>query len=170
MDYSTHNIRGELYREACDRGKTLSFRIISNSMSPLIEVGDVVRVSRAEASRVRIGDVVAFQDGQKVVVHRIIGRSWSKQQLIFRHRGDGGAVSRKIPAKNLIGRVSAVKKRGIEISLDAPRYVIGGRVMGLRLRFLDILAEMRPRSLGFVLHMAMKPIWKLCRRPLLWRP
>ncbi|KPJ66688.1 MAG: hypothetical protein AMJ43_07355 [Coxiella sp. DG_40] len=139
-------------------------------MYPLIEVGDVVRVSRAEPSRVRIGDVVAFHNGQNVVIHRIIGKSWLKQQLIFCHRGDAGAASGKIPAKNLIGRVSVVKKKGKEISLDAPRYVIGNKILGWRLRLLDILVKMRPRSLGFILHLALKPIWKLCRRPLLWRP
>jgi hypothetical protein len=170
LDHDAHNIRGELYREACDRGKTLSFRIISNSMSPLIEVGDEVRVNRAEMSRVRIGDVVAFHEGPKVVVHRIIGRSWSKQQLVFRHRGDAGAVSGKIPAGNVIGRVYAVKKKGKEISLGAPRFVIGGRVMGWRLRLLDIFTGMRPQSLSYILRLTMRPVWKLCQITLLWRP
>jgi len=73
LDCKAQCILGEMWQEACERGGSLSFKVVSGSMSPMIEVGDVVTVGRADHSRVRIGDVVAFQDGQNVVVHRV---SW----------------------------------------------------------------------------------------------
>ncbi len=169
LDGKTHNVMGELCREACDKGTILSFRIVSNSMNPLIEIGDVVKVRRAEPSRVSIGDVVAFHDGPTVVIHRVIGKGWLRKQLIFRHRGDAGAVSGRIPAKNLIGKVSVVKKKDNEISLDAPGYAISNKLMGWRLRLLDMLGGIRPKSLSFILHQSLRPAWKLCRKSLLRR-
>lgn len=135
----------------------------------MIEVGDVVMVGRADHSRVRIGDVLAFQDGQNVVVHRVIGKSWSNQQLSFHHRGDAGTSSGKIAAQNVIGRAIVVTKEGREIRLDSGRHIIGNRILGWRLRVLDNLDRIRPSRFGIILHQALRPLWKMCRSLLFWR-
>jgi len=163
LDVKNQCILGKMWLEACGKGKSLSFRIASGSMSPMIEVGDTVKVSRAEPNRIHIGDILAFQDGQNVVVHRFIGKSWSNRQLVFHHRGDAGAFSGKIPAQNLIGRVTAIEKEGRKICLDSVRLVLGNRVLGWRLRFIDVLSHHQYHGVGVGIRMVFRPVWKLCR-------
>ncbi len=167
LDGKTQSVLMEMWREACSSGGSLSFKISSASMRPMIEVGDVVRVGRVEPSRVRVGDILAFQDVQNVVVHRIIGRRWSGQQLIFRHGGDAGGLSGKIATQHLIGKVLAVKKEGREISFDTRWLTLSNRVLGWRLRFIDTLGRMHPGLPRAVMHQALRLPWKLCRRILL---
>lgn len=134
----------------------------------MIMEGDVVRVSTARPSEIRIGDVVAFQSGQRVLVHRVIGKSVLNQQIIFRHMGDAGTSSATVAARNLIGRVSAVKKNGHEISLDRSWYTIGNQILAWRLRLKDSLGRQH-RPIGVGLRFVLRPVWKLSRSLLFWR-
>jgi signal peptidase I len=163
LDSKTQRILGEMWQEACEKGKNLSFQIASGSMSPLIEVGDVVKVSRAEPSQIRIGDIMAFQDGQNVVVHRLIGKSWSNRQLTLRHMGDASLFSGRIPAQNLIGRVTSIEKGGREIPLGSARPIIANRVLGWRLWLIDALSRRQYWRIGLGLRMLFRPVWRLCR-------
>ncbi len=164
VSHNAQRLLEEMWQEAYDRGRGLRFRVASGSMYPLLEVGDVVKVTRAEPSRLRIGDVVAFQNGRSVVVHRIIGKSWSNQQLSFRHRGDAGVSSGNIAAQDIIGRVSVIEKEGREIFLDTPRYIISNKILGWRLQLVDSLGRTKHRHISIGLRLALRPIWRLCRR------
>ena len=169
LDCKIQSTLGQMWREACKKGRNLSFKIVSSSMSPIIEVGDVVKVGRVEPSRIRIGDVVAFRDGQSVMVHRIIGKSLSNAQLTFRHMGDAGASSGKIAAQNLIGRVAVIEKEGREIRLDSRRHIMSNRILGWRLRLVDTLGRVQHRHISIVVRLALRPMWRLYRRLLLRR-
>jgi hypothetical protein len=135
----------------------------------MIEVGNVVKVNRAEPSRIRIGDIVAFKDGQNVVVHRIIGKSLSDAQPNFRQMGDAGGPSGKIVAQDIIGKVTVIEKAGREIRLDSRRHIMGNRIFGWRLLIVDTFGRMQNRYISMVVHLALKPIWRICRRLLIWR-
>lgn len=159
----------EMWQEACGTERNLSFRVISGSMRPLIEVGDVVKFTRVEPSRVRIGDVVAFQEGQVVVVHRIIGKKWSNQQLLFHHRGDAGAGSGTVPARNLMGKAYVIEKGEREIFLDTPRRVLSNRILGWQLRLGDTLRRAKHKRISQGLRLALRPVRRLFRSLLLLR-
>jgi hypothetical protein len=156
-----------MWREACERGRSLNFKMVSGSMSPMIEVGNTVKVSRMEPSEIRIGDLVAFQDGQNVAVHCVIGKSWSNQQLSFRHRGNAGGLSGEITSQNLIGKVLVIDKEGHQIGFDSRRYIVSNRILGWRLRLADILGRMRLGLLRIALHQVLRLPWNLCRGLLL---
>ena len=158
-----------MWQEACDKGTTLHFKVISGSMSPLIEIDDVVKVNKVEPSEVRIGDIIAFQVGQNVMVHRIIGVNYSNKQLVFRHMGDAGAASGKITESKLIGRVLAIEKEGHEISLDTRWYIISKKIMGWRLQLLRYLGRIRYPYINRIIRLSLRPIWRLYRQLLLWR-
>jgi hypothetical protein len=153
----------EMWQEACNRGGRLSFRVVSGSMEPTIRVGDRVRVTRVEPSRLRIGDIVTFRDGQNVMVHRIIATSRTNGQVTFRHRGDDGAASGTFAVGNLIGKVYAIEKDECETPHDTPGYALTDRVLGWRLRIKDSLGRTQHRRIGAGLRLALRPIWRLCR-------
>ena len=161
------NLLPEMWQEVCERAGSLSFRVVSGSMEPLVGVGDKVNVARAEPSRLHIGDIVAFRDGQNVLVHRVIGRSRSDGQFTFRHRGDAGTVSGIFTANNLIGKVCAIEKDKREINLEAPRYTISNKILGWRLRLKDSLGRSRYTSISNGIRIILRPMWRLCRSLLL---
>ena len=45
--------------------------IVSESMKPTLNIGDIVLICKAEFSKAKIGDIVAYFDGEKVVIHRV---------------------------------------------------------------------------------------------------
>ena len=159
----------EMWQEARTKGASLSFRVVSGSMSPLIKAGDLVRIARIEPSRIAIGDVVAVQEGQEVVVHRIIARRWSGEDLLFCHRGDAGVGSRTVSAQDLIGRAYSVERGQQQIRLDSRRQIIGSRLLGWLLRLDDRFRRSGYGHTSRVLRLALKPWLKLCRGVLLRR-
>ena len=163
VDNNTQTILTEMWQEVCRSGGTVSFRISSASMSPTLEVGDIVTVNKVEPARIRVGDILAFQVGQNVVVHRITGKSRWHQQRSFHHRGDAGGLTGNIEARYIIGKILSVKRDGHEISLDTPWFSLSNRVLGWRLHFVDTLSRLRPGILRMVVHQVLMLPWKICR-------
>jgi len=91
------------------KGAAFRFKALGGSMSPFIRNGDVVTV--APVARPRTGDVAAFrrpEDG-RLVVHRVVAVR-SDSLLI---KGDNiDSPDGRIPASNVVGRVSRVERNG----------------------------------------------------------
>lgn len=158
------NILGEMWQEACSRGNVINFRIISNSMSPVINAGDVVKVSKIKHTDLKTGDIVACRDGRNIIIHRIIAKHIVNGQQVIRHRGDAGIGSGLVPIENLIGKVVIIKKDDDEIYLDTPWYLIRNRVLGYRLKIKDSIDRIPLRLFSKILHRLLRPIWRLFRR------
>jgi len=152
-----------MWQEACEQGGILSFKIVSGSMRPIIKTGDVVKVTRTEPSTVCIGDIIAFQDGQHVVVHRVIGKSYSNQQIIFHHRGDAGVSSGYVTAQNLIGRVTTIERKGHATIFESLRYSTINCILVWQLRLADRLRRTKHRCIGIGLRSILRPAWRPCR-------
>ncbi len=160
---------GEMWQETCQKGASISFKVVTGSMSPLIEVGDTVRVSRVESSGIRTGDIIAFQDGQNVVVHRIIGKIRTNRQTGFRQGGDAWGPSAELEEQNIIGRVLSINKGGRDISLDTPRFMITNKILVWRGQIKDRLNRKQTGFPGVVLSETLKPVWRLSRKMFFWR-
>jgi signal peptidase len=86
------------------------FTILSGSMQPMLDVGDVVLDERITPLEARRGDVVTFPDqsrGGALVTHRV-ERLWREgAEVHFVTRGDANtAVERwTVPASGSVGRV-----------------------------------------------------------------
>jgi len=169
LAYNNGNIPAEMWREACDRGTILHFKVVSGSMSPLVEVDDVVMVSKAEPSGIKVGDIVAFREENYVIVHRIIDKTFSNSQIKFRHVGDNGGIPRELVAEDIIGLVTAIRKGDREIRLDSRWNSISSRILVSRLKFIDSLGRMKYKHLGSVIRLILRPFWRINRRILLWR-
>jgi signal peptidase I len=162
-EIDVQSVRLEMWREMCRSGGSLSFKILSGSMRPTLEVGDIVKVSGVEPSDVHVGDILAFRVGQNAVIHRIIGKSRFDRQLIFRHRGDAGGLPATIEEKNIIGKVLSINRNGLEIPLDTLRVTFSNKILGWRLHFIDTIDRMPPGLKRTVIHQTLRLPWRLCR-------
>jgi hypothetical protein len=165
-DFISHDVLRDMWREVCERGKTVRFKMISGSMSPMIEVDDIVTVSHAEPSALRIGDVIAFMDNRNIIVHRIVDVKRSEGKYHFRHKGDAGVASGMIAMENVIGRVTIVEKEGRDIHLGSLRYRITGKILGWRLKTVYSLGNMKFRRIGSGIRFVVRPFWRVCRNVL----
>lgn len=163
LDCKEKEILAEMWQEAYQNGKSLSFKVISGSMRPMIEVGNVVRIIRVPASSIHVGDVVAFQADEKIVVHRVVSKSKSNREIKFRHMGDACRTSEKFLPEHLIGKVITIEKDGREINLDSPGHTLLKKLRVLRSRFIDTVYRMKNRHTRVVLLKKMRPLKSVCQ-------
>jgi signal peptidase len=88
-----------------------SLTVMSGSMDPTLQVGDVVIVDQISPLDARIGDVVTFRDPSepsRLVTHRIRDIEISNGVVRFVTKGDANTSIEhwKIPTNGTIGRVS----------------------------------------------------------------
>jgi hypothetical protein len=106
----------QLIRPVLARGAAFRFRAKGSSMAPLIQDGDIVQIAPLERP-LRFGEVAACLVGesQQLVVHRVVGRQGSRVYTL----GDGtwGEPEGPISGEAVLGRVSAVERRGRRVRL-----------------------------------------------------
>lgn len=87
-----------------------SYVVLSSSMSPTIDAGDVVVVRDADPSAIETGDVITYRsptDADRRVTHRVVAvQSWDGGPA-FRTKGDANeeADAALVPAENVVGVV-----------------------------------------------------------------
>ncbi len=84
-----------------------SLVVLSGSMAPAIETGDVVAVAPIAPASARVGDVVTFEHHGKLTSHRARAIERRGDEVLFTTQGDAntGQERWKVPADGRIGRV-----------------------------------------------------------------
>lgn len=98
-------------KELLAEGQSVKINVTGRSMDPTFKDGkDVLVISPFEADKLSVGDVVLFDRGDTICVHRIIARSG--ERLVI--RGDGNPKHALEPAKvsDVIGLVTGGTFRG----------------------------------------------------------
>lgn len=81
------------------------FNVVSGSMEPEIPVGSVIYVKATDPVDVKKGDIIAFENGDSVVMHRVVDNK--QVEGTFVTKGDANAIEdlAEIPYASLIGIV-----------------------------------------------------------------
>lgn len=116
-----------------DRESTLKLYAAGNSMRPMIKQGDILVVKSTPSERVRIGDIVVFDTGQELCVHRLIMKYLrSNNRYIFVTKSDKTfKTDMPFTDKKLIGRVVNIQKGGVILNPDSIFWTIVNRALGL---------------------------------------
>ena len=83
--------------------------VLTDSMYPMIESGDLIICNTAEADEIKVDDVISFYDpmgsGTSVVTHRVMEVIVDDGEIQFRTKGDNNNAedTALVPAENLIG-------------------------------------------------------------------
>ena len=95
--------------EVPDIGGVLPMVVLTDSMYPEIESGDLIICTETEAKEVKVNDIISFFDpasnNSSVVTHRVVEIIEQDGKISFRTRGDNNNTDDKdlVPADNLIG-------------------------------------------------------------------
>ncbi|OGW51563.1 MAG: hypothetical protein A2Y81_08965 [Nitrospirae bacterium RBG_13_43_8] len=103
--------------ELFEKEKKGWFRVISGSMSPLVEINDRVLVKKEREIGLR--DIILFGYQDVLVTHRVVGRIYENGRLYLLQKGDRGGSASKIPSESVLGRVVAIEKNGRLLRLDS---------------------------------------------------
>ena len=90
-------------------GGTFPLIVLTDSMYPEIESGDLIICNTAEADEIKVNDIISFFDpasnGTSIVTHRVIEVVEEDGDVFFRTQGDNNNTEDKelVPAENLVG-------------------------------------------------------------------
>lgn len=81
--------------------------IMSGSMRPSIDVGDMVLVRDVNAESVVEGDIVQYWNGDEMVVHRVVDIEYDRNERVFVTKGDANSTpdSEPVTARQIQGEV-----------------------------------------------------------------
>jgi len=83
-----------------------TFSIISGSMAPEINIGDLIIVKKDENMEYKANEIVSFKQDEDIITHRIVKIRKEKEKVYYITRGDNNEVNdAKIEAKEIEGRV-----------------------------------------------------------------
>jgi hypothetical protein len=103
----------ELGKELAANGVCWRFEARGWSMYPMIKAGDVLEVRPISWRNVRLGDVLFYRSGERMLAHRVIGCFGGEPGNSIRARGD--AFLQEDPPvcePDVIGRVDAIYRPG----------------------------------------------------------
>ncbi|QFU84636.1 signal peptidase I [Natronorubrum aibiense] len=90
-------------------GAEYSFVVLSGSMAPAIEAGDVVVVADRDPATIETADVITYVRGSEEtpVTHRVVGVEETEAGLAFETKGDANSDvdASLVPAANVLGVV-----------------------------------------------------------------
>lgn len=82
-------------------GGVMPLIVLTDSMYPVIESGDMIICRTAEAEDIRVGDVIAFFDpagnGTSIVTHRVLEVTEQNGQIAWRTKGDNNNTEDRLP-------------------------------------------------------------------------
>ncbi len=93
-----------------------TYVIISGSMEPNYNIGDIVIAQETNSKDIKVGDVISFREGENVVTHRITRKITEGNNRFFKTRGDNNNtedrwdVSLNSIEGKVIGKIPAIGK------------------------------------------------------------
>jgi len=105
----------EIHKEL---GKTSTFKCEGKSMLPLIIPESVVSIEHLPAEKIRLGDIIAFRGSSNLIVHRVIKKYTNQGNLFFLEKGDNNLRARIVEAKNVLGKITKIRRKRKSIILD----------------------------------------------------
>jgi hypothetical protein len=99
-----------LFIEAVRQGQASWFRVASQSMLPLLRLGDEVYIQPAQAHEIGIGEIAAFETSAGLVIHRIVCTQQTTQTFRLLQMADVELLPSWVKEQALVGRVVGIRR------------------------------------------------------------
>jgi signal peptidase I len=112
----------DILRDWLADGESVRLPVRGTSMHPTIDSGASIVVRACRVSAMRVGDIVVYESGDRVVCHRLLRRRRTPDGWRVLTGGDAVRLPGAwVPASALIGRVTAIEAHGRRRRLDDRR-------------------------------------------------
>jgi signal peptidase I len=118
----------DLWKEA---GRMIDVKVEGNSMRPLMRPGDTVSLRLTDGSEFKTGDLIAYKQDGKLIVHRFVKQRNIDKSLWLCQKGDNLSDWSWISEGEALGRVEAIRGRGKQIDINTRLWTRINRVMGI---------------------------------------
>jgi signal peptidase I len=162
LNPSHHQLISNLIDTELNAGDQIQFNVTSNSMQPIMQIGDSIVAEVVNASVIKPGDIIVIRRMEDFLTHRVILST--KEGWLT--KGDNNAMMDPIvKTDRLIGLVKEVHKNDQRIILESTRLE---RVKGLlaRLGELEVRASNYHRFLRFPFRICIKSVQKFAMQGL----
>ena len=147
---SHHQLISNLIETELKVGDQIQFNVTSNSMQPIMQIGDLIIAEVVEAEAIKPGDIIVIRRMDDFLTHRVI--KITKDGWFT--KGDNSALMDSIiKTESLIGLVKEVQKNNHRFLLESTRL---GRVKGL----LAKLGELEVRASNY--HRLLRIPFRIC--------
>ena len=110
----------DMLRAGVEANKRPRLTIVSESMTPLLQVGDQVELEMVQPDNLRPGDIVVLEESHGMLTHRYWQTMEHSGEKYLVTRGDRPlAYDQPRPADDLIGRVVGRVRDGKSLPLDS---------------------------------------------------
>ena len=107
-----------LWTDLLSKKSKLWLPVLSGSMLPLFHIGDKVLVQSINPDKIKVGHIVVFTNQDKLIFHMIIRKFNNNSNLSFLQKGDATINAEIIRSEDIIGKVTAIRKRNRTICLN----------------------------------------------------
>lgn len=76
-----------------------TYTIISGSMKPNLDVGDIVVVKSVEKENLQVGDVISYREGERIITHRIVEIINLEDKVRYKTKGDNNNIEDNVNVK-----------------------------------------------------------------------
>ena len=115
----------EMLTEEIEKRGTLSFKVVSKSMSPLIRSNDKVVVEKCNPEKLVSGEMIVFNIGTDLCTHRYIVRREKSGIIEYITKGDRFfKFDPPVTENKIVGKVTAITRQGEQIDLNRGKYRI----------------------------------------------
>jgi len=114
------------------KGKCIRLKVDGHSMRPSFQKGDDVELFIHDINiyALKTGDIIAFLQDHKIIVHRYIKKKKVGNHWKVCQRGDHLRGFRWIDAHQIIGKATAIYRKGNRIDLLSRQQVLWNRFTG----------------------------------------
>ena len=109
-----------LFIQAVRQGQSLWFRVASNSMNPLMGVGDAVYIQPGRAGEIQVGEIAAFETSDGLVIHRIVHRQQTAGAIRLLQMSDVTLLPGWVKEQAVVGRVVMIRRDARQVNLRHP--------------------------------------------------
>jgi hypothetical protein len=99
-----------LFIEAVRQGQASWFHVASQSMLPLLRLGDEVYIQPATAHEIGIGEIAAFETSAGLVIHRIVHTQQIREMLRLLQMADVELLPSWVKEQAIVGRVVGIRR------------------------------------------------------------
>lgn len=109
----------------------ISIPISGRSMFPLIDDRDLVTIEETSLSDIKKGDIIAFLNKGRFIVHRVIRTKSNGEGVFFCQKGDSSPFYTWINGNEILGRIVEINSCSREINLKRFPWRFNNRCLAL---------------------------------------
>ena len=118
-----------------DSGRQSTFNVSGKSMEPFLIAGDELLI-RHGWHNIHTGGLIAYRQGDSLVVHRLLRIFSLRGERVMLLRGDNNNFSDPlIPVDKLVGSVTAVTRGDRTFQIDTPLWIWASFIIAFFARF-----------------------------------